>query len=38
VLKEIPSGISISISAILAAVLGALLFPVKRGHEEAENG
>lgn len=38
VLKEIPSGISISISAILAAVLGALLFPVKRGYEEAENG
>ena len=38
VLKEIPSGISISISAILAAALGALLFPIKRGQEEAENG
>ena len=36
-LREIPSGISISISAILAAVLGALLFPINTRKEETEN-
>ncbi|MBQ2798257.1 MAG: AzlC family ABC transporter permease [Ruminiclostridium sp.] len=35
VLKEISSGISISVCAILAALIGAFIFPVK---EEAENG
>ncbi len=35
VLKEISSGISISVCAILAALVGAFIFPVK---EEAENG
>ncbi len=33
ILKEIPSGISISISAILAAVFGALYFPVNKSKE-----
>jgi predicted branched-subunit amino acid permease len=36
-LNQIPSGISISISAILAAIFGALLFPIKHGQEEAQN-
>lgn len=35
VLNEISSGISISVCAILAALIGAFIFPVK---EEAENG
>ena len=34
VIKEIPSGIAISISAILAAIICALLFPIK---EEQQN-
>ncbi|MBQ8546333.1 MAG: AzlC family ABC transporter permease [Clostridia bacterium] len=36
-LREIPSGISISISAILAAVFGALLFPINVDKEETGN-
>lgn len=36
-LREIPSGISISISAILAAIVGAALFPVKEGKGASEN-
>ena len=32
-LKEIPSGIAISLSAILAALLGALLFPISTDEE-----
>ena len=36
-LKDIPSGISISISAILAAVFGALVFPQEKSKEETEN-
>ncbi|MBP3921369.1 MAG: AzlC family ABC transporter permease [Ruminiclostridium sp.] len=35
VLKEISSGISISVCAILAALVGAFIFPVK---EESDNG
>lgn len=35
VLKEISSGISISVCAILAALIGAIFFPVK---EDADNG
>ncbi len=35
VLNEISSGVSISVCAILAALIGAFIFPVK---EEAENG
>ena len=33
-LRDIPSGISISICAILAALLGAFLFPVKDEEKE----
>lgn len=36
-LRDIPSGISISISAVAAAMLGALLFPLKNSEEVAEN-
>lgn len=36
-LRDIPSGISISISAILASVLGAIFFPVNKSKEEKEN-
>ena len=36
-LKDIPSGISISISAILAAVFGALVFPQEKNKEGTEN-
>ncbi len=36
-LCDIPSGISISICAVAAAVIGALLFPVKNDEEVAEN-
>ena len=36
-LKDIPSGISISISAILAAIFGALYFPVRKTKEVNEN-
>lgn len=35
-LREIPSGISISVCAILAAILGAVLFPIK-DKEDADN-
>jgi 4-azaleucine resistance transporter AzlC len=34
-LKEIPSGISISVCAIVAAVIGALLFPIKDDGRES---
>lgn len=36
-LREIPSGISISISAILAASVGAVLFPLKEGKGASTN-
>ncbi len=36
VLSRIPSGLSISLTAVMAAVLGALLFPVKDREEAAE--
>ena len=36
-LCDIPSGISISICAVVAAVIGALLFPVKIDEEVVEN-
>lgn len=36
-LREIPSGISISVCAILAAVLGALLFPVSEREGDTTN-
>ena len=38
VLSKIPSGISISISAILAACTGAALFPLKESKEVGKNG
>ena len=34
VLKEVSSGLSVSICAIAAAVFGALIFPVRDGGEE----
>lgn len=36
-LRDIPSGISISICAILAATVGAMLFPLKDNGEEVAN-
>ena len=36
-LRDIPSGISISVSAILAAVFGALYFPLRGNKEASEN-
>lgn len=36
-LRDIPSGISISVSAILAAIFGALYFPVRKTKEVNEN-
>ena len=36
-LRDIPSGISISISAVASAMLGALLFPIHNSEEVAEN-
>lgn len=36
VLKEIPLGLAVSICAIAAAVLGALIFPVRDGGEEGD--
>ena len=37
VLRDIPSGISVSVSAILAATFGALYFPVRKTKEVNEN-